>query len=174
MNRLVAAGIDYGTLADVISCILAIIALIFTLYFWLLDHLSDDETKFLEGKSETLDQLKKAADVLEKEKNEACLNRKNILETVEKVNRRLEVILNYRFWSRSKQREEYVRIYDFCCDSRYLISALRRSVEKGTVKGEPSVFAISSEELNTEKLKQICAEYMASLMEIIEFFENWN
>lgn len=174
MNSLAAAGLDYGALADVISCILAIIALVFTLYFWLLDHLSDDETKFLEGKSETVDQLKRAVETLEAERKTEKPDPEKILKTVEETNHRLEVVLNYRFWARSKQREEYVGIHEFCHDSRYLISALRRFQKERASEGSFPVFGISSDELNAEKAERICAEYAASLAEIIEFFENWS
>lgn len=174
MNGLTAAGLDYGALADVISAILAIIALVFTLYFWLLDHLSDDETKFLEGKAQTLDQLRGAVDALKAEEEKTRPDLKTILEIVEQTNRRLEVVLNYRFWTRGKQREEYARIREFCYDSRYLVSTLRRFDEGAAPEGGRSAFEISSADLDDKKARQVCVEYAASLTEAVEFFENWN
>ena len=48
---------ELGPLIDIISCVFTVLALIFTLYFWLLDNLNEEETKFVEGKGELLKTL---------------------------------------------------------------------------------------------------------------------
>lgn len=198
-----------GNWADIISCIFTIIALAFTLYFWLLDHLSEDESKFIEGKTGTLDALDTSLKTIVKHKEPPCAEDeteaqaaegrenakaedvKEVLEAISEVNKRLEVILNYRFWARSRQKEEYARISKFYRDSRFLISTMRRYRE--SVAGEDAVAVPSSgpvipesrdlkndgrsllsiETFQNSDLWDVCTDYEKGLNYIIEFIENW-
>ena len=58
------------------SFFLAIIALVFTLYFWLLDQLREEETKFIEGKEEQINKLKDYRDKI-KELNKDTIAARN-------------------------------------------------------------------------------------------------
>ena len=162
MGAFISAILKNGNLIDIVSCVFTVLALVFTLYFWLLDHLSEDETKFIEGKPETLAALNACLDLIDHSEDP-----QKILDAVWDVNKRMEVILNYRFWARSKQKEEYNRINGFYRDSRYLISTLRRSQEKR----EDSLVGLGT--LNEAEIRDIRTDYRKVLYYIIEFIENW-
>ncbi len=162
MGAFISAILKNGNLIDIVSCVFTVLALVFTLYFWLLDHLSEDETKFIEGKPETLAALNACLDTIDHSEDP-----QKILDAVWDVNKRMEVILNYRFWARSKQKEEYNRINGFYRDSRYLISTLRRSQEKR----EDSLVGLGA--LNAAEIRDIRTDYRKVLYYIIEFIENW-
>ncbi len=162
MGAFISAILKNGNLIDIVSCVFTVLALVFTLYFWLLDHLSEDETKFIEGKPETLAALNACLDTIDHSEDP-----QKILDAVWDVNKRMEVILNYRFWARSKQKEEYNRINGFYRDSRYLISTLRRSQEKR----EDSLVGLGT--LNEAEIRDIRTDYRKVLYYIIEFIENW-
>lgn len=153
-----------GSMADLISCVVTVLALAFTLYFWLLDHLSEDESKFIEGRKKTLASLKKSYDSIKTSPVAA----NTLLEAVQNVNRRLEVVLNYRFWGRSRQREDYEKVNVFFQDSRFLISTLRRSMEWQ----DTSLVGIPA--LDDRMLEDIRADYADGLAYVIEFLNNWN
>ena len=174
-------------MVDIISCVFTVIALAFTLYLWLLDHLSEDESKFIENKAKILDALKASlSDILSREEREQLrasipvpetagsesLNAKMLLTAVQKVNDQLEVVLNYRFWARSRQRAEYEQIRAFYRDSRYLVSMLRRYEESGTLESaRDSLISINA--MDGELLEDIRTDYRDGLAFIVEFIENW-
>ncbi len=165
--------IDNGNLIDIISCVFTVLALMFTLYFWLLDQLSEEESKFIENKASLLKSLNKNLALLSPT-NQDVPSAQDMLYVAESVNEQLEVVLNYRFWSRGKQRDEFAKVYDFFRDSRYLVSTLQRVKEQNggreTAEKE-SLVAISA--LKPRELSDIRAEYQKGLSYTIEFFENW-
>ena len=95
-----------------------------------------------------------------------------MLCAIENVNKKLEVVLNYRFWSRSRQKEEYAKVNEFYRDSKYLVSTLRRFNEKNEEKNEKHSL-ISISELSQDEVKDIRTDYRKGLNYIIEFIENW-
>ena len=158
---------EFGPLIDIISCVFTVLALVFTLYFWLLDNLNEEETKFVEGKGELLQSLNECLEtVRSSEKTDT-----EKLEKVREVNGKLEVVLNYRFWGRSTKKEEYGRIAGFCQDSRYLISTMRR-LEDGTQSGTGSLVGVAK--LTEEQMDDIWTDYKKGLAYIIDFMENWH
>ena len=154
----------YGPILDIVSCVFTVLALVFTLYFWLLDNLNEEETKFLEGKGELLASLRDCRDELDKKEDES-----KWFEKIQEVTAKLEVVLNYRFWARSSRKEEYNRAYSFYQDSRYLISTLRRNDDKAG--GQDSIVAVSG--LSDEQIGDIKKDYKTGLNYIIDFIENW-
>ena len=170
-----AAGLFQGDkLVDIISCLFTVAALFFSLYLWLLDHVSDDEAEFISKKAELLTELNKHRErlkALSKTLQPGSDNAKEFLEILKDVSSRMEVVLSYRFWVRSKQREEYEKICEFHRDSRYLISALNRSDESGSIPAEAeSLVGIALDEKQMEDIRE---DYYEGLMYIIEFIENW-
>ncbi|MBQ5342726.1 MAG: hypothetical protein J6Z24_04615 [Oscillospiraceae bacterium] len=153
---------SYGPILDIVSCVFTVLALVFTLYFWLLDNLNEEETKFLEGKGELLNTLKECRDKLKEDGTDW-------IEKIQEVTAKLEVVLNYRFWARSSRKEEYDRAYSFYQDSRYLISTLRRSGDKAG--GQDSIVAVSG--LSDKQIDDIKTDYRTGLNYIIDFIENW-
>ena len=153
---------SYGPIIDIVSCVFTVLALVFTLYFWLLDNLNEEETKFLEGKGELLRALKDCRDELKKDGTDW-------IEKIQEVTAKLEVVLNYRFWARSSKKEEYNRAYSFYQDSRYLISTLRRNDDKAG--GQDSIVAVSG--LSDKQIDDIKTDYRTGLNYIIDFIENW-
>ena len=164
---------ELGPLIDIISCVFTVLALIFTLYFWLLDNLNEEETKFVEGKGELLKTLNECLEtVRSSEKTD-----KEKREKVREANGKLEVVLNYRFWGRSAKKEEYSRISEFCQDSRYLISTMRRledanSLQDGTPSEAGSLVGVGA--LSEEQMNDIWTDYKKGLAYIIDFIENWH
>ena len=159
--------IENGNLVDIISCIFTIMALVFTLYFWLLDHLSEDETSFIKGRMNTLAILNASLNVIKDSSDPDQL-----LQAVSDVNKELEVILNYRFWARSKQKDEVGKINEFYSDSRYLVSTIRRHQDaQKTPEAGRSLVGIPS--LEPEELEDIRSDYQNGLSYVIEFIENW-
>lgn len=178
MHHIIQTLSSYDALIDIISCVFTVLALVFTLYFWLLDHLSEDESKFIEGKEKFLKELKECLDTISDNKDPEVL-----LPIVQKVNNKLEVILNYRFWVRSKKKEDYKKINVFYADSKYLISTIRRYVEAKEDQGSNA--AVESREMESgslvripvlgeEDLEDIQSDYRNGLMYIIDFIESWN
>ena len=175
MAAFFAKILDNGNLIDIISCVFTVMALVFTLYFWLLDHLSEDESKFIEGKSETLAVLNKSLKTTEdlmnsKEFSEDDFDR--MRQAIEDVNKKLEIVLNYRFWARSRQKEEYAKVSEFYRDSRYLISTIRRCQESpGQKNDQTSIVGIQT--LDPDQVADIRSDYLKGLYFVIEFIENW-
>ncbi|MCR5155875.1 MAG: hypothetical protein K6C96_04260 [Butyrivibrio sp.] len=168
MRTIIQTLSSYDALIDIISCVFTVLALVFTLYFWLLDHLSEDESKFIEGKEEFLNELRECLKTINNNGEPKAL-----LPIVQKVNNKLEVILNYRFWVRSKKKEDYKKINVFYADSKYLISTIRRYVEAQEAKaGSDSLVGIPA--LGKEDLDDIQSDYRNGLMYIIDFIESWN
>lgn len=154
-------------LAEIISCVFTILALVFTLYFWLLDQISDDESKFIEGKESFLKDLNSSMEIIKSNRDPEAL-----LQMVQNVNNKLEVILNYKFWAHGKKKEDYKKITEFYADSKYLISTIRRYVEHKN--GGSSKSLVGIEELKQDALEDIQSDYGNGLMFIIDFIENWN
>ena len=152
----------YGPIIDIVSCVFTVLALVFTLYFWLLDKLNEEETKFFEGKGELLNSLRDCRDVLGKDGTEW-------IDKIQEVTARLEVVFNYRFWARSAKKEEYSKAYSFYQDSRYLISTLRRN---GEDTGQGSIVGVGN--LSEEQIGDIKKDYRTGLNYIIDFIENWH
>ncbi|MCR4588535.1 MAG: hypothetical protein K5682_09025 [Lachnospiraceae bacterium] len=159
---------QYDSLIDIVSCLFTVLALVFTLYLWLLDHLSDDESKFIEGKAGYLATLNASVKAIKHNQDIDLL-----LSRVEEVNHLLELILNYRFWARSKRKDEYNKINVFYMDTKYLISTIRRYKEdNGT--GEEVRSLVNIVTLPPEELQDIQTDYCKGLSYIIDFLENWN
>ncbi|MBE5826408.1 MAG: hypothetical protein E7307_07190 [Butyrivibrio sp.] len=168
MHTIIQTLSSYDALIDIISCVFTVLALVFTLYFWLLDHLSEDESKFIEGKEEFLNELRECLKTIDNNDEPKAL-----LTNVQKVNNKLEVILNYRFWVRSKKKDDYKKINVFYADSKYLISTIRRYVEAQESKaGGDSLVGIPA--LGKEDLDDIQSDYRNGLMYIIDFIESWS
>ena len=152
---------------NVISCVFTVLALVFTLYFWLLDKLSEDENEFIKGKKELLDILNGC---LEKIPDDVDLV--TLRDKVKEVNDKLEVVVNYRFWARSTVSDDYQKIQRFYQDSRYLLSTVRRAIETDkAVQTDSSLVSIA--ELESEEKKDILTDYRRGLRYIIDFVENW-
>ena len=153
---------------NIISCAFTVLALVFALYLWLLDHLIEDEAKYIAHRAKMLAALRESLAEIN-----GSVSSETLLKAIQRVNVHLETALNYRFWTRSKQREEYNKINVFYRDSLYLVSTLRRSLESETIPGEhKSLLSISS--LEAEQLEDIRSDYYDGLTFIIEFIENWN
>ena len=159
---------NYDALIDIIACVFTVLALVFTLYFWLLDHLSEDESKFIEGKESFLQELKECLKTISDNREPEVL-----LPIVQNVNNKLEVILNYRFWPRSRQKEDYKKINEFYMDSKYLISTIRRYVEAQNQTGEEASL-VGINKLKKEDLDDIQSDYRNGLLFIIDFIESWS
>ena len=168
MHHIIQTLSSYDALIDIISCVFTVLALVFTLYFWLLDHLSEDESKFIEGKEEFLNELRECLKTINNNGEPKAL-----LPIVQKVNNKLEVILNYRFWVRSKKKEDYKKINVFYADSKYLISTIRRYVEAQEAEAD-SDSLVGIPALGKEDLDDIQSDYRNGLMYIIDFIESWN
>lgn len=168
MAAFLAQIFENGNLIDIISCVFTVMALVFTLYFWLLDHLSEDENKFLEGKSATRETLRSCLEAI----REPC-GPEELQGAVETVNRELEIVMNYRFWARSRQRPEYEKINEFYQDSRYLLSSLRRYADSRRDPREAGSL-VSVPSLDAAELEDIRSDYHAGLTYILEFVENWS
>lgn len=164
-----SAGLFHGdAFINIISCAFTVLALVFALYLWLLDHLIEDESKYIAHRAKMLAALRKSLAEIN-----GSVRSEKLLKAIQRVNAHLETALNYRFWTRSKQRKEYNKINAFYRDSLYLVSTLRRSLESETIPEEhKSLLSISS--LEAEQLEDIRSDYYDGLMFIIEFIENWN
>ena len=173
MKEFLVSMSEFGPLIDIISCVFTVLALVFTLYFWLLDNLNEEETKFVEGKDKLLNSLYRCLKIIRSSKK----TDKEKVEEVRRVNGQLEVVLNYRFWGRSTKKEEYSRISEFCQDSRYLISTMRRQQDAhrpsdGMNNGVQSLVGVGK--LSDEQMSDIWTDYKKGLAYIIDFIENWH
>ena len=168
--------IDNGNLIDIISCVFTVAALIFTLYFWLLDHLNDEESEFLKAKSGILDQLDSS---LKKIKDPGCIMKDGnndpgvLLDEIEDVNKQMEVVLSYRFWTRGKQKETFLKVNDFFRDSKYAVSTIRRSLEHKELSSTGDESLVSITPLGKDELEDIRSDYQKGLSFTIEFIKNW-
>ena len=171
MSILLTPQLGPGEWADIISCVFTIVALAFTLYLWLLDNLSGDESKFVEKKGEILKELNACLESLEDTSKDTPTDEKpskDFLQTLQKADTQLEALVSYRFWARSKQKEEFEKIRVFHEDSRYLISLLGRFSDPS---GQPKSLAAVLP-LNRTQIEEIRKEYRKGLLFIIEFIEN--
>ena len=158
------SGYDY---LNIISCVFTVLALVFTLYFWLLDKLSEDESKFIEGKKDLLGTLN---DCLEKTDGDPEL--RTLRDCIQAVNEKLEVVVNYRFWTRSSVSDDYQKIQRFYQDSRYLLSTVRRAIESSEPgQTDKSLAAIIS--IEPVEKADILMDYRRGLRYIIDYVENW-
>lgn len=180
MSILLTPQLGPGEWADIISCVFTIVALAFTLYLWLLDNLSGDESKFVEKKGEILKELNACLESLEDTSKDTPTDEKpskDFLQTLLKADTQLEALVSYRFWARSKQKEEFEKIRVFHEDSRYLISLIKRLTEppkrsnlSESTEQPKSLAAVLP--LNRTQLKEIRNAYRNGLLFIIEFIEN--
>ena len=168
--------IDNGNLIDIISCVFTVAALIFTLYFWLLDHLSGEESEFLKSKSDVLETLNgsltkiKALECIQAEEKNGI---QTLLDAIGDVNKQMEVVLSYRFWARGKQKNAYQKVNDFYRDSKYAVSTIRRSLENKENATADERSLVSIPPLCKEELDDIISDYQKGLSFTIEFIENW-
>ena len=164
--------IDNGNLIDIISCVFTVAALIFTLYFWLLDHVSEEETEFLKKKPGLLGTLNKSLNKIkeiEHSKKDAKVDSRTLLNAISEVNKQMEIVLNYRFWTRGKYKDAYLRVNNFYKDSKYAVSTIQRSLDE-TDNGKSLV---SIADLGKDELEDIRSGYQRGLSYTIEFIENW-
>lgn len=168
MVKIIQPLFSYEALINVISCVITALALAFTLYLWLINHLSEDESKFIEVKEKFLEELRGYLVTISGNKEPQVL-----LPIVQKVNNKLEVILSYRFWVHSKKKEDYKEIKRFYIGSKYLISTIRRYVDvKEKVVTCASLVRIDS--IKDEYMEEIQNDYRNGLIYIIDFLESWN
>ena len=170
---------DSGSLIDIVSCVFTVLALVFTLYFWLLDHLSEEESEFIKEKHKYLKQFRKVLGELrhtkkggEEAPEEGAASAKELLSAVKDITRELEIMLNYRFWGRSRRREDYEKINEFYQDSRFLLSTLERYLEGEDEEEGPGLLSIRA--LAESDLREMRGEYCDGLVFIINFVENWS
>ena len=189
---------DLSMWIDIISCVFTIVALIFTLYLWLLDQLSGEESQFIEHKSQYIKDLKEYKDhisdiqtksIPEYQISESPENDRKKLyddlldkfhENVENVNNLLSVIVSYRFWTRNAQKTDFEKIQDFLADSRYLSSTIMRCREGDD---DDSLIEIKPDDLSAQrndsaptepsKLEKISESYINGLNYIIYYLEDW-
>ena len=136
--------------------------------FWLLDKLSEDESKFIEGKKDLLGTLN---DCLKKTDGDPEL--KTLRDCIQGVNEKLEVVVNYRFWTRSSVNNDYQKIQRFYQDSRYLLSTIRRAIESSEPEHQDkSLAAITG--LEPVEKEDILVDYRRGLKYIIDYVENWH
>ena len=166
-----ATFLDFLTKYDIlniISCVFTVVALVFTLYLWLLDKISDDEAKFIEGKADLLEKLNRYLEYVD-----TVSDKEELLMTVQGVNNELEVILKYRFWVRSKQKEKYKEITDFYHDSKYLISTILRYMEyEKDEKLKQTLVWIPK--MDDDEMKDIRDAYQKGLFFIKDFVEEFD
>ncbi len=155
----------FSTIFDIVSFILTVAALGFTLYCWTIDHFTEDESKFTEERENMLSALNRS---LETVQNVQDGYDEDVLDAVIRTNRQLEKALSYRFWVFSRQRDGYKKIEEFYRDSRYLASALERC---GNLQKAGSAVSVP---FTDGELKTVCRAYGDGLIRIIEFLENWD
>ena len=179
MGEVLSNFFDSGSLIDIVSCVFTVLALVFTLYFWLLDHLSEEESEFIKEKHKYLKQFRKVLGELRHTKKgdgplpqEGPAAAKELLSAVKDITRELEIMLNYRFWGRSRRREDYEKISEFYQDSRYLSSTLQRYLEGEDMASGGSLLTIRA--LEDADLREMRGEYCDGLVFIINFVENWS
>ena len=167
--------IDIENLIDIISCVFTVGALVFTLYFWLLDHLNEEESEFIKNKYDVLKVLKKSYNTI-KYPDCVLINGEAdctvLLRAIYDASKQMEIILSYRFWARSKYKDTYLRVNNFYRDSKYTISTIRRSIEKDvSFTDEKSLVYIGN--LSLDEIEDIRSDYEMGLSYTIEFIENW-
>lgn len=167
---------DISLLVDIISCLFTVIPLGITFRFWLLDHLLEDEMEFLEKKGECIADIDACIEELDRlpvgpyaaEDRSEARYFDRLLQLMQQVERRLEVIVNYRFWGRKGYREEFKRIRDFYSDNKYLISTVARYSE---TDGMNSLVSVSS--LEEEDKRSLFEEYRKGLVFVKVFIKEW-
>ncbi len=159
------------SITNLLSCVFTVLALVFTLYLWLLDHLNGEEAKFLEGKGELLKFLKAHLDTIKNAGGPTDKQLSVLLDNMVEISNRLEIVMDYRFWERGKQQEEFRKIKWFFQDSKYLISTIQRCNEVQDSSQGRSLVSIPA--LNERELEDIRSDYMKGLAYTIVFFENW-
>lgn len=163
---------------NIVTCIFTIAALVFTMYLWLLEQLSGEETRFVEGKAGYIRALKGSKGKIddfkkkfEKENDSALAEDKDIEEIrdiIDEVNGQLEIIVNYRFWNRNAHKKDFERIKKFYTDSKYLTSTITRYTEEDD---DNTLIEIGRFDLQT--IKEIIRQYIKGLDFIIIFLEDW-
>ena len=156
-----------SSILEIISCLFTVLALIFSLYLWMLDKMNDDKSAFIDKKKEYLNFI-----IDKKEELQKNISVKNMLKSIQELNAELEIILNYRFWERSNKRQDYIKIKNFFIDNKYLISNIKRYIEEKECKPRKgSLISIFDFE---EEINNIKKDYNNVLSYILLFLENWN
>lgn len=159
------SGFSVSDLIEIISCVFTVFALVFTLYFWLMDHLSDDRAEYVKEKPAVLALLNDAIHSLDRIAGTKDLD--TFLDVLHRVNHQLEIILDYRFWGSVRKRRDYHMIHTFMQDSRYLDSTIRRAREP-----YDSRTALAIPELSPAEFESIMRDYQKGLYYILDFVEN--
>lgn len=167
---------------NIVSCIFTIAALVFTMYLWLLEQLSGEETRFVEGKAGYISALKGSKSKIkeyeikfdngsEQDSSDFTAEDKDIeaiRDIIDEVNGQLEIIVNYRFWNRNAHKKDFERIKKFYGDSKYLTSTITRYIEP---YDDNTLIEIGRFDLQT--IKEIIRQYIKGLDFIIIFLEDW-
>lgn len=105
---------------DIISCFFTVIALVFTLYLWLLDQ-RDDEKDYVENKSKYIKQLEATINTIDNKSNAGF-----IVEQMCKADSVIEEVISYRFWANTPHYRIIKDMEEFHKNSKYYISAIKR------------------------------------------------
>ncbi|MCR4928545.1 MAG: hypothetical protein K5988_00955 [Lachnospiraceae bacterium] len=143
---------------DIISCVFTVIALVFTLYLWLLDQ-RDDEKDYVENKREYIQKLDAIINNIDDRSNPA-----GIVEQMGKADSVIEEVISYRFWANTPHYKIIKEMEEFHKNSKYYISALKRISEQ---LEEQSIFYIDV----NQKL-ELRNRYIKKLSYFINFLKN--
>lgn len=178
MSCILIVSSGFGYTIEFISCIATIIALIFTLYLWLLDKIGDDRAEYLKVRRQfiadlnngiiRLRNLNKTNTVPQRNNSHAY---KQILSTIEDMNDELGKILSYRFWERNAQSDDYNKITDFHSGSRYLISTLKR-YDNSLKNSGTSDTIVGIQPLSPQEIDDMISDYITGLEFILEFVDD--
>ena len=120
-----------SSILEIVSCVFTVVALLFSLYMWLIDRNDEDNMEFYQNKKDYLDTLEHYRDVIVQtddadKKKEAS----EIAEAIDEINTTLRIITAFRFWGRSRWYDRFPELQKLFSDSIVLSSQLKRSSEE--------------------------------------------
>ncbi|MBO4653360.1 MAG: hypothetical protein IKI15_11735 [Lachnospiraceae bacterium] len=166
-----------SSILEIVSCVFTVVALLFSLYMWLIDRNDEDNMEFYKKKKKYLETLYKDREIIEvidetaNEKKELSEKMQDTWDTsvaIDEINNTLRIITAFRFWGRSRWYDRFPELQKLFSDSIVLSSQLKRCCEEKT----ESLVGIRFHEFYGNQLPKLRKDYLEKLDSAIVFLEH--
>jgi hypothetical protein len=151
---------------EIVSCVFTVVALLFSLYMWLIDRNDEDNMEFYQHKKEYLETLTTQRELIANADNaDKKKAAGDIAQSIDEINTTLRIITAFRFWGRSRWYDRFPELQKLFSDSVVLSSQLKRSREEKT----ESLVGIQFHGFYEDRFPELKANYLKRLDSAIVF-----
>ena len=155
-----------SSILEIVSCVFTVVALLFSLYMWLIDRNDEDNMEFYQHKKEYLETLTTQRELIANADNADKKNAAgDIAQSIYEINTTLRIITAFRFWGRSRWYDRFPELQKLFSDSVVLSSQLKRSREEKT----ESLVGIQFHGFYEDRFPELKANYLKRLDSAIVF-----